>query len=162
MDHDDRSGMTYVTDAVLIDLPANTIRIRVPGFSSTGDSTREALLDVGANGRLVGLEVGEEYINVMDIPNADESYIRSADVDIRISADDPPYISIPRRGPSYEITYPSGNECWQMKSVGGELIQVCATIEGAPGALRGARELRSADRHRPHPEETDPGSPERR
>jgi hypothetical protein len=139
--------MTYTTDAVVIDLPANAIRIRVPGFQAQPAEAREATLDVGANGRLVGIEIGDDYVSVMDLPNTPEPYLRSANIQIGISAGTPPYISIPRRGASYEITYPSGNECWQMKSVGGELIQVCATIEGAPGALRDARG-RSTDRHR--------------
>lgn len=146
MDAHDHAAMTHVADAVLIDLAANAIRLRVPGLGLPETSAQEATLDVGANGRLVGLEIGEEYINVMEIPGAHEPYLRSTEIEVSVSGDEPPLVSIPRRGPAYEITYPSGNECWQMKSVNGELIQVCATIEDAPGALNGVRALRSDGR----------------
>jgi hypothetical protein len=150
MDSDSPQQLNYVADAVVIDLAANAIRLRVPEFPTGAEAHHEATLDVGANGRLIGVEVGERYIQVMGQPEALDPHMRSADVRIGISPDTPPYISIPRRGDGYEITYPSGNECWQMKSVGGQLIQVCATIEAAPGALSGAHEFRrSAVRHRP-------------
>jgi hypothetical protein len=142
--------MTLVTDAVVIDLPANTIRIRVPGFPGEPGEGREALLDVGSNGRLIGLEVGEWYISVMELPGADDPYVRSATVRVDVSSDAPPSIAIPRRGPGYEITYPSGNECWQVKSVDGRLIQVCATIDDAPSALHDARARRTTG-HPPRP-----------
>lgn len=142
MDAHEHDGVTLTADAVVIDFQANTIRLRAPGLPPTGPGSQPATLDVGANGRLVGIELGEAYINVMPLPGAMEPHLRSADIEVSVSADSPPFISVPRRGASYEITYPSGNECWQMKSVNGELIQVCATIDGAPGVLRDARERR--------------------
>ena len=142
MDTDRHEEMTLVADAVVIDFPANAIRIRVPGFPGQPGSGSAATLDVGSNGRLIGLEIGEWYVSVMDIPGADDSYVRSAEVLVDISPGSPPSIAIPRRGAGYEITYPSGNECWQVKSVDGKLIQVCATIDDEPLALRGARARR--------------------
>jgi hypothetical protein len=140
VDAHDPLCLNFIADAVVIDLAANAIRLRVPGFPTTEQSTASATLDVGSNGRLIGLEIGERYIEVMDQPDIEDPYVRSARIDVSISPDAPPLISIPRRGAGYEITYPSGNECWQMKSVNGELIQVCATIDAAPEALPGARE----------------------
>lgn len=148
MDAHDRAGMTYVADAVVIDLAANAIHLRVPDFPVAGEQVRKATLDVGGNGRLVGLEIDEDYISVMDLPDEPEPYTRSAEVEISISRETTPAIAIPRRGAGYEITYPSGNECWQMKSVGGTLIQVCATIAGARGALHDAHARRSGDHQR--------------
>lgn len=149
--------MNYIADAVIIDLAANAIRVQVPGLDMPAVAAREATLDVGANGRLIGLEIGDDYVTVMDVPHAQETYVRSAGIQVGISDDTPPMISIPRRGPMHEITYPSGNECWQMKSVGGELIQVCATIEGAPGALHGARANRSTATRRHSGGDREPG-----
>lgn len=143
MDAHDQRGMSLVADAVVIDLAANAIRVRVPGFPGDTGAAQPALLDVGSNGRLIGLEIGEWYVTVMDLPGADDPYARSADIHVDISEETPRAITIPRRGPNYEITYPSGNECWQTKSVDGKLIQVCATIEDEPSALHGARERRS-------------------
>lgn len=116
--------MNLWADAVFIDFAGNAIQLRVPGLEADGASG--GLLDVGANGRLLGVEIGETYIQVMESAHGEEPYVRSADVALSISRDTPPLVTIPRRGPSYEITYPSGNECWQMTTVGGKLIQVCA------------------------------------
>ena len=138
MDAHERGGMNLVADAVVIDLASNAIRIRVPGFPRAPGQGQPAMLDVGSNGRLIGLEIGEWYVTVMDLPGVADPYARTADVLVDISPETPPSITLPRRGPGYEITYPSGNECWQAKSVGGKLIQVCATIVGAPSALPGA------------------------
>lgn len=123
--HEGRRGMTIWAEAVIVDFAANAISLRVPGLP--GNHPGEGTLDVGANGRLLGLEVGETYVQVMPSVEEDESYIRSADVRLDISSDESPVITIPRRGPAYEISYPSGNECWQVTTVDGELIQVCAT-----------------------------------
>lgn len=145
MDAHDPQAMTFVADAVVIDFAANAIAVRVPGFPGTPAAGQDALLDVGANGRLIGVEIGDRYVSVMHLPEADEPYVRSADVRLDISGDTPPFITIPRRGPAYEITYPSGNECWQMKSVNGELIQVCATIADEPAAPSDAPGSRSGN-----------------
>lgn len=140
MGTDRHEEMSLVADAVVIDLAANTIRVRVPGFPGDPGEGHEAMLDVGSNGRLIGLEIGEWYVTVMDLPGAEDPYVRTADVLVDISVAESPSISLPRRGPDYEITYPSGNECWQTKSVDGRLIQVCATIDDEPLALRGVHE----------------------
>lgn len=142
MGADRHEEITLVADAVVIDFAANTIRVRVPGFSGAPGAGQDAMLDVGSNGRLIGLEIGEGYVSVMDVPQAEDPYVRTADVRVDVTPDDPPFIAIPRRGETYEITYPSGNECWQTKTVDGRLIQVCATIDDEPSALRDARERR--------------------
>ena len=157
MDRHDPQQLTFVAGAVVIDLAANAIRVSVPGFRDTGEGAHPATLDVGANGRLIGLEVYDRYISVMDLPGMDDPYARSAAVSVEVMPGSPPWISIPRRGPAHEITYPSGNECWQMKSVGGELIQVCATIDVAPGALRDALERRRTSARRPGSDPESPG-----
>jgi hypothetical protein len=144
MDRHDPANMSVHVDAVVIDLAANLIRLHVPGLPLEAQAERVATLDVGGNGRLIGLEIDDRYISVMDVPGADEPYIRSAEVTVALSTESAAscWVSVPRRGTGYEITYPSGNECWQVKSEGGQLIQVCATIDAAPSALRDAHERR--------------------
>jgi hypothetical protein len=121
--------MNLWADAVLVDFAANAIGLRVPGLDRCEAST--GVLDVGANGRLLGVEINETYITVMESSQHQESYTRSTVVALTISGDDPAYVAIPRRGSGYEITYPSGNECWQLTTVDGQLIQVCAVIGDA-------------------------------
>lgn len=157
MDAQDQQDTTYIADAVAIDLAANAIRIQVRGYPAADGPPVPATLDVGANGRLIGLEIDDHYISVMNMRGADDLHVRSAEVLVTLSAESPPWISIPRRGAGYEITYPSGNECWQMQSVDGELIQVCSTIDAAPGALRDAIERRTTRLHHPGTGRESPG-----
>lgn len=120
--------MNLQADAVIVDIARNAIQLRVPGFEQR--EAREGTLDVGANGRLLGLEVGETYIQVMDPAVNDDAYARTARIPISVGEQEPPVITISRRGASYEITYPSGNECWQTTLADGKLIQVCAVTGG--------------------------------
>lgn len=136
--------MNLWADAVLVDLAANAIRLRVPGLD--GCEASIGVLDVGANGRLLGLEIGEAYITVMESSRHEEPYTRSAVVALAISGDDPAYVAIPRRGPEYEITYPSGNECWQLTTVDGQLIQICAVIGDARVEPAGGSALEKGNR----------------
>lgn len=116
--------MNLWAEAVVVDIANNAIELRVPGFENR--NAHDGLLDVGANGRLLGLEVGEAYIHVMESLEGQDPYARSAEIDISVTGGSPPVVTIPRRGPAHEITYPSGNECWQTTTIDGELIQVCA------------------------------------
>ena len=127
--------MILWVDAVLIDLAANVIRLRIPGFALPDASV--GLLEVGSNGRLLGVEINETYVTVMESPLGQEPYVRTAVVAVNVSGDDPPWLTLPRRGPEYEITYPSGNQCWQTRTVGGQPIQVCATSGDARGEPAG-------------------------
>ncbi len=147
MDSHDHAELGAIATAVVIDFAANSLRLRVPDLSAGDVGEGEALLDVGANGRLIGLELGDLYISVMGLPADGDPLARSASVRVEIAPG--PEIILPRRGPGYEITYPSGNECWQMKSVNGTLVQVCATTAGAPPEPPAARETSTAPgRHR--------------
>lgn len=136
MDGHDDAEMSTLATAVVVDLPANAIRLRVPDMLP-GPEEAGALLDVGANGRLIGLELGERYISVMGLPADGDPLARTAPVRVRVAPGPPAEVVLPRRGPGYEITYPGGNECWQMTSVNGTAVQVCATTAGEPGALTG-------------------------
>lgn len=137
MDRHDHEELSTIATAVVIDFAANTLHLRVPGLPNGDAGEREALLDVGSNGRLIGLELGDLYISVMGLPADGDPLARSASVRVEIAPG--PEVVLPRRGSGYEITYPSGNECWQMKSVNGTLVQVCATTADAPRELPGAR-----------------------
>lgn len=116
--------MNLHAEAVIVDIARNAIQLRVPDFRE--HDAGEGILDVGANGRLLGLEVGETYIQVMESALDNDPYARTAHIPITVSGDETPLVTIPRRGPTYEITYPSGNECWQTTLQDGRLIQICA------------------------------------
>lgn len=128
--------MNHWAEAVVVDLANNAIRLHVPNLSARTINPDHlypvrGLLDVGAHGRLLGLEIGDIYIHVMNAPEGEDAYIRSAAVEITFTSESPLELNVPRHGSAYEITYPSGNQCWEMTSVNGQLIQICATIAGA-------------------------------
>jgi hypothetical protein len=129
--------MDVAASAVIVDLRENALRVVVPNLGLAPGSVIDGVLDVGANGRLLGVEVGDDYVRVMDAV-AGDAFVRSATVRLTIPEVDPTTVRIPRHGPGYEITYPSGNQCWQVTSVGGRLIQLCATIAGEHAAPPGA------------------------
>lgn len=114
--------------AVLVDLANNTLRLSVdaPGLS-VGESL--ATLDVGSRGRLIGMEIGETYIAVMDSDNHMEA-TRSAEVRVHISVVGGTWVTMPRRGEGWEITYPSWNSCWTRRTSDGTVIRLCADVVG--------------------------------
>jgi len=75
------------------------------------------VIDIGERGRLLSLELFPMDGNAIIVPLEDhaDALARSAEIAVRcgLAADGGIAIAqIPRRGPGYEITYPSGNQCW--------------------------------------------------
>lgn len=121
-------SLDLYAEAVVVDMAANTLELRVPGLPDV--ERRDALLDVGANGRLLGVEIDNLYIQVMPAVADGDPHARSASVTVGVDPGEPAVVSLPRRGPGWEITYPSGNECWQTVLRDGQLIQICAIRAG--------------------------------
>ena len=98
-----------------VDLGTNTLRL-VIGESGEGDalrtSTESATIDIGASGRLIGVETADRYIDVMSPELGTEHLIRStrAEIDVERVGERPVTLIVPRLGAGYEITYPSGNQ----------------------------------------------------
>lgn len=77
------------------------------------------LLDVGAGGRLVGLEVGDHYVGISDALAGTEHLTRSVAVPLWVNrAPDGSLAAVlfGRSGNRYEISFPSGNQCWMRES----------------------------------------------
>lgn len=75
------------------------------------------VIDIGERGRLLSLELYPENGNAIIVPLEDRAdpLARSAEISVRCGKTPDGVITvaeIPRRGPDYEITYPSGNQCW--------------------------------------------------
>ena len=130
--------MEVTASAVIVDLRQNALRIVVPELELSPGAAVDGVLDVGANGRLLGVDLGDTYIRVMDPVAGRDDFVRSAAVRLAVSMGEPRSVRVPRHGANYEITYPSGNQCWQLTTVGGRLIQLCATTDGEPVAPPGA------------------------
>ena len=79
--------------------------------------TAPADLDIGERGRLLSLEIHlpRQMTHMIVIDDRPDPYARTARVEVRCTlAPDGSLTAatLPRRGPGYELTYPSGNECW--------------------------------------------------
>lgn len=89
-------------------------------FERSGDdrgeieAQRQVTIDIGAGGRLLGIELGDDYALVMPPEPGTESMSRSADAEVTAVHDRASgqlrSIILPRAGAGYEITYPSGNQ----------------------------------------------------
>lgn len=130
--------MDLAASEVIVDLRENALRIVVPELDLAPGSAVDGLLDVGANGRLLGVDIGDAYVRVMDAVAGGTAFVRSASVQLTVLGGEPRCLRIPRHGAGYELTYPSGNQCWQVTTAGGRLIRLCATIAGEPAAPPGA------------------------
>jgi hypothetical protein len=101
--------------ALEVDLAANTLRLVLGPESQTGTREHEtATIDIGAGGRLVGVELAGDYIDVMAPEPGTDHLIRSADVRIDVEREQGSgaiiALVVPRHGDGYEVTYPSGNQ----------------------------------------------------
>lgn len=119
-----------------VDLRNNSLAIYVSEFEVTGEadfgSDVEGILDIGTRGQLIGVEIGHQYLAISDpIPGAGH-LTRSVNVLLTLDRDgDMAKVSIRRLGGNYEISFPSGNQCWQVgrgRSVGsGNICSVVIT-----------------------------------
>lgn len=113
---------------ILIDQRRNVLDIRLTENSVARWREATGTVDIGEQGTLIGVEVaipaGEELPSAIDYDVANESaYLaitgndsglaRSASAAVRVGVDvenGVAAIEIPRRGPGYEIGFPSGNQ----------------------------------------------------
>jgi hypothetical protein len=103
---------------LLLDLARNTIELRLHDAELVRQTRLPALLDIGEGGRLLGIEVtlpGDAAPRYLPIEAERGELTRSAAVTIAVAFDrggEPVAIELPRRGKGYELSYPSGNQCW--------------------------------------------------
>ncbi len=122
----------HATD-IAIDLRANTLSIRLPsgriGTSLAG--IERGTIDIGANGRLLGIELGPIYVSVMDAEPGRDDLVRSTDIPVMISPSTlttETSVTFRRAGSSWEISYPSGNQCWTRHNLfdaDGQPVRTC-------------------------------------
>lgn len=89
------------------------------------------VIDIGERGRLLSLELFPDSGDAIVVPLADHAdpLARSAEIVVRCGIAASGQIvtaQVPRRGPDYEITYPSGNQCW----IGANGSVNCSVVSG--------------------------------
>lgn len=95
---------------VVIDLRRNRLVLELDEVVAPGAAT--GTVDIGALGRLLGVEVGGVYLAVSDAVPGSELQGRSASVTLEVDSSGR-RVAIPRRGEGWELSFPSGNSCWQ-------------------------------------------------
>ncbi|MGI8484165.1 MAG: hypothetical protein ACR2OU_07870 [Thermomicrobiales bacterium] len=129
----------HATD-IAIDLRANTLAIRLPShlLGSSLSGIEQGTLDIGANGRLLGIELGPVYVSVMDAEPGRDDLVRSAEIPVTVSTSSltsETVVTFRRSGSTWEISYPSGNQCWTRHNVfdaDGQPVRICTVTTVAP------------------------------
>ncbi len=87
-------------------------------------------IDIGALGRLIGIEVFGLYLSISDPIAGSELQGRSVEAGADVQ-EDLRRLVIPRRGPGWELSYPSGNQCWNRTGSNGDTLTVCSILASA-------------------------------
>jgi hypothetical protein len=102
--------------AIDVDLAANTLCLRFNDAAPAREVVEDvpAIIDIGAGGRLIGIELAAGYVDVMPPEPGTEHLTRSAETEVAVAREQGSgalaSVTVPRRGAGYEITYPSGNQ----------------------------------------------------
>lgn len=125
---------TIAATRIGIDLTRNEIRIEWPAAVSAGlesnDDAREVVVDIGQRGRLLGIDLGDAYVTVAPEAVAADPLARSTRVEAMLTTGSATIQAvIPRRGGGYEISWPSGNQCWQQPAGAGTVTTCVVTVD---------------------------------
>lgn len=120
-----------------VDVAWNTIAVTVPeaALDAVGRSEDPVIgtLDIGVQGRLMGLEVVNHYVDISPPVAGTEHLVRSVPVALvpHRGPDGLAAVRFDRAGDAYEISFPSGNQCWDLGRTGsGGAIRLCSVLTG--------------------------------
>lgn len=125
---------TVYVRRVRIDVRRNTLTLDLHENGEPSERSiveGEGVLDIGMRGRLIGLEIEGIYAAVTDPDRPADELARSATIPVSLIAGESGAVSaieFARHGPDYEITFPSGNECWRQS---GADVETCAEVQPA-------------------------------
>ncbi|MDQ3656986.1 MAG: hypothetical protein M3457_18170 [Chloroflexota bacterium] len=115
-------------ERVVVDLRANRLLLEIDRpLPQTGRTP--ATIDIGALGRLIGVEIAGVYLSISDPVPGSELQGRSVDTPLEI-ADNRRQVVIPRRGSGWELSFPSGNQCWNQTDDDGGTRPLCSVLVG--------------------------------
>ncbi len=115
---------------ITLDIPTNTLRIEVdPPLDEEGACA--AILDLATRGRLLGLEIGDRYLELDTRRSGDDQLTRSVPVTVTVTRAGR-IIELSRSGPEWEIAFPSGNRCWRPVAGDDNSLRCEVVIPGAP------------------------------
>ena len=117
-----------MVERVMVDLRRNVLILELDQPLGP-EPTAEAMIDIGALGRLIGIEVGDHYLAVSDAIPGSELQGRSVTIEVTI-AEDRRSVLLPRSGPTWELSFPSGNQCWNRSTAEGGSLALCSILTG--------------------------------
>lgn len=115
-------------ERILVDLRGNRLLLDLDRPLDGPDLTA-AIIDIGALGRLLGIEVAGTYLAVSDPVNGSELHVRSVHATAQVSPGGH-RLHLPRRGSGWEISFPSGNQCWRRTDENGTVRTLCSELTG--------------------------------
>jgi hypothetical protein len=116
-------------ERVVVDLRANRLLLEIDRpFPQTGSAP--ATIDIGALGRLIGVEIAGVYLSISDPVPGSELQGRSVETPLEITGN-LRQVVIPRRGPGWELSFPSGNQCWNQTDGDSGIRPLCSVLIGA-------------------------------
>ncbi len=115
-------------ERIVVDLRENSLLLDLDRpLPQSGQAT--VTVDIGALGRLIGVEVLGRYLSISDPVSGSELQGRSVEVGAEVH-EDCRSVVIPRRGPGWELSFPSGNQCWNRTDGNGVTRTVCSIVAG--------------------------------
>ncbi len=109
---------------IVVDVRGNRLILELDGaLPVVGVSM--ATIDIGAFGRLIGVEIAGAYLAIADQVPGSELHGRSASTSLTVE-DGGHTVMIPRTGDSWDISFPSGNQCWNRAGGAGSICSVLA------------------------------------
>ena len=127
-DQERRTAMDPNVERIVVDPRNNRLILELDRPPRVTGETR-ATLDIGALGRLIGIEFAGAYVAIADPVPGSELLSRSVEVTVEIETD-PPRVAISRHGPTWELSFPSGNQCWNRTDGEGGRRSVCSVLIG--------------------------------
>ncbi|MBA2469535.1 MAG: hypothetical protein H0V37_09040 [Chloroflexia bacterium] len=115
-------------ERIVVDPRNNRLILELDRVTRVTGETR-AMIDIGTLGRLIGIEIAGDYLTISDPVPGGELLGRSVEVNVEIGSD-PPHVAISRRGPTWEISFPSGNQCWNRADGEGGRRSMCSVLIG--------------------------------
>ncbi len=124
-DHGTVTGIT-------VDLSRNGLLLHLDSPASRlgaiAANEQKGILDVGINGWLLGVEIADAYFPIADAEPGTDHLTRSCEARLWYT-EDWSAIVVLRRGQDYELSFPSGNQCWIRHSgETGAPMRVCSTV----------------------------------
>lgn len=124
-------GINFRENALTVSAPLVSSGHRGQQFADA------ATIDIGTRGRLLAIDLEDPdgnpmlTISIDDPTAADRAIIRSARIPVTVSLDAATLaIVFSRHGDAYDISWPSGNQCWRRGTIGpdGRPRVTCAVV----------------------------------